>query len=231
MHDWMQKTSWQGHLCWHFNKLPWKCWIHLVHRTLTSLDKSWLNAKCGKEHVNLLSHKVQLDLTSFWVEACNKGEWEHFVNHRVLHSSDHSLHHISKQTLCSLTSGWNSHCGVWQGKSLCSSMWWPRSRCVHGQPKYYICFHILCPPATEKSWGFPFQGNAARGLWEHIETHYNPLDYRVYAHYAAIIQYSGMGKSRTVDELAKDHFIVPLNLQEATSTGACGLCLGYFNMC
>jgi len=97
--------------------------------------------------------------------------------------------------------------------------------------KYYICFHLLCPPATKKSWEYPFQGNTARGLWEHIKTHYNPLDYRVYAHCAAIVPSSGMGKSRTVDELAMDHFIVPLNLWEATSTGACGLCSGYLNMC
>ncbi|KAF8220347.1 hypothetical protein L208DRAFT_763667 [Tricholoma matsutake] len=31
--------------------------------------------------------------------------------------------------------------------------------------------------ATMKSWEYPFQGNAARGLWEHIETHYNPSHY------------------------------------------------------
>jgi hypothetical protein len=43
----------------------------------------------------------------------------------------------------------------------------------------------------------------------------------VYAHYAAIVQSSGMGKSRTVDELAKDHFVIPLNLREATSSGGC----------
>lgn len=33
-----------------------------------------------------------------------------------------------------------------------------------------------------------------------IETHYKLSDHRVYAHYAAIVQSSGMGKSRTVDE-------------------------------
>jgi hypothetical protein len=88
--------------------------------------------------------------------------------------------------------------------------------------------------ATEKSWQYPFKGDAAKGLWEHIEGHYNPSDHRVYAHYAAIVQSSGMGKSRTSDELAKEHFAVPLNLREATSTGA-GLvffsCLTHINFC
>lgn len=52
----------------------------------------------------------------------------------------------------------------------------------------------------------------------------------MYAHYTSIVQSSGMGKSRTVDELAKDHFVIPLNLQKEDSTGACGLplrCLQY----
>jgi hypothetical protein len=42
---------------------------------------------------------------------------------------------------------------------------------------------------------------------------------RVYAHFAAIVQSSGMGKSRTVDELAKGRFVIPLNLRGAKSTG------------
>ena len=83
----------------------------------------------------------------------------------------------------------------------------------------FLTFCLLYPPATERSWKYPFQGNAASGLWEHIETYYDPSDHRIYAHYAAIVQSSGMGKSRTVDELAKDHFVIPLNLREATSTG------------
>ncbi|KAK2459299.1 hypothetical protein APHAL10511_008684, partial [Amanita phalloides] len=73
--------------------------------------------------------------------------------------------------------------------------------------------------ATEKSWEHPFQGNAARGLWEHIETHYKRPDSKVYAHYAAVVQSSGMGKSRTVDELAKTHLVIPLNLRAEKFTG------------
>ncbi|KAK2464489.1 hypothetical protein APHAL10511_003468 [Amanita phalloides] len=74
--------------------------------------------------------------------------------------------------------------------------------------------------ATEESWEHPFQGSAAIGLWEHITTHYKHSDnIEVYAPFASIVQSSGMGKSRTVDELAKDHFIIPINLRGARSTG------------
>ena len=54
----------------------------------------------------------------------------------------------------------------------------------------------------------------------HISRHYEPNNTKVYAHYAAIVQSSGMGKSRTVDELGKQHFSIPMNLRDATSTGA-----------
>lgn len=80
---------------------------------------------------------------------------------------------------------------------------------------------LACLPrhsAIEISWKHPFQGIAAVGLWEHIKAHYDPQDRKVYAHYTSIVQSLGMGKSRTVGELA--HFIIPLNLE---STGPCGL--------
>jgi hypothetical protein len=79
----------------------------------------------------------------------------------------------------------------------------------------------LCLPATEKSWERPFEGDAAIGLLHHIKSHYNPLDSRLYAHFSAIVQSSGMGKSRTVDELAKNLFVIPINLRAANSTGGC----------
>jgi len=37
--------------------------------------------------------------------------------------------------------------------------------------------------------------------------------------YSAIIQSSGMGKSRAVDEMSKSHFVIPVNLREHTSNG------------
>jgi hypothetical protein len=63
----------------------------------STIDKCWLKAGHGEECLNLLSCEVQLELASIWVEACNKGEWEHFVNHRALCPSDHSLHQMSMQ--------------------------------------------------------------------------------------------------------------------------------------
>jgi len=64
-----------------------------------------------------------------------------------------------------------------------------------------------------------FQGGAAQALWNHISGHYNCQHSRVYAHYTAIVQSSGMGKSRTVDELGKTHFVIPINLRGSHSTG------------
>ena len=72
-------------------------------------------------------------------------------------------------------------------------------------------------PATVKSWSYPFEGDAADALWEHIIANFGSQS--SYAHYAAFVQSSGMGKSRTMDELAKYHFVIPLNLREADSTG------------
>ena len=40
--------------------------------------------------------------------------------------------------------------------------------------------------------------------------------------YLAVIQSSGMGKSRTIDELPKEHFVIPINLRN-TGTGILSL--------
>jgi hypothetical protein len=74
--------------------------------------------------------------------------------------------------------------------------------------------------ATEKSWLYPFRGDAAEALWEYIEDYFSPsFPKKQYAHYAAIVQSSGMGKSRMTDELAKTHFVIPINIREALCTG------------
>ncbi len=52
-------------------------------------------------------------------------------------------------------------------------------------------------------------------------THFQPPSSTVYAHYTALVQSSGMGKSRTVDEMAKDHFLIPINLRGAKHSGTC----------
>ena len=80
--------------------------------------------------------------------------------------------------------------------------------------------HRFLPLATEDSWERTYIGQAADALWMHIARHYEPNNTKVYAHYAAIVQLSGMGKSRTVDELGKQHFSIPMNLRDPKSTGA-----------
>ncbi|KAF8336008.1 hypothetical protein F5887DRAFT_1063318 [Amanita rubescens] len=69
------------------------------------------------------------------------------------------------------------------------------------------------------SWERPYEGEAAEALWTHIRDHYDPNSNKIYAHFCSVIQSSGMGKSRTVDELGKEHFSIPINLRNARSTG------------
>ncbi|KAF8323573.1 hypothetical protein F5887DRAFT_1208074 [Amanita rubescens] len=73
--------------------------------------------------------------------------------------------------------------------------------------------------ATKDSWERPYDGQAAEALWTHIRNHFDPDSKSVYAHFCSIVQSSGMGKSRTVDELGKKHFSIPINLRDALSTG------------
>ena len=84
------------------------------------------------------------------------------------------------------------------------------------QPRsYFLIYHT----ATEQSWDQPYVGKAPEALWNHIVRQYNPSEESVYAHYAAIIQSSGMGKSRTVDEMGKKHFVIPVNLRNPGAQG------------
>lgn len=64
-----------------------------------------------------------------------------------------------------------------------------------------------------------YSGNAAKALWNHVVKHYNNPEGKAYAHFFAIVQSSGMGKSRAVDEMSKEHFVIPLNLRGAGSQG------------
>ncbi|KAF8514093.1 hypothetical protein BU17DRAFT_94784 [Hysterangium stoloniferum] len=64
--------------------------------------------------------------------------------------------------------------------------------------------------ATIKSWSHPFQGRIDDILYEYITKHNDP---NVYARLLPIVQSSGMGKSRLIDEFSKKHFVVPFNLR------------------
>ncbi|KDR72943.1 hypothetical protein GALMADRAFT_252299 [Galerina marginata CBS 339.88] len=73
--------------------------------------------------------------------------------------------------------------------------------------------------ATEISWDRMYSGEAADALLTHIQNHHNSVNGGIYTRYCSIIQSSGMGKSRTADELGKSHLSIPINLRDATSTG------------
>jgi hypothetical protein len=63
-----------------------------------------------------------------------------------------------------------------------------------------------------ESWDVAYVGEAAGLLYDHIVTH--SKDRGSYARYTSIVQSSGMGKSRAVDEFSKQHLVVPLNLRQ-----------------
>jgi len=63
-----------------------------------------------------------------------------------------------------------------------------------------------------QSWAIKYVGDASVSLYEHLTSH--PMDEDNYARYTSIVQSSGMGKSRTIDELSKTHLVVPMNLRQ-----------------
>jgi hypothetical protein len=73
--------------------------------------------------------------------------------------------------------------------------------------------HVPFYIAIMRSWQTPFIGTRTlRALEEHVvELVSNELSY---GPYCSIVQSSGMGKSRLVDQFAKTNFLIPLNLRE-----------------
>ena len=134
------------------------------------------------------------------LKGVNENDWEKLVAHRT--------YHMALEVNLPLTVA-TAMVRVQLSPSV--------SGIVHLSKIAHLLIHSSSPStystsATEKSW-------AAGALWEHIMHHFNPVNSKDYAHFAAIVQSSGMGKSRTVDELSKDHFVIPLNLREPSSTG------------
>ena len=77
--------------------------------------------------------------------------------------------------------------------------------------------------AVEKSWSVDYVGqNPLQGLRLHIS---KQLDLEmspkteVYARYCSIVQSSGMGKSRLLDEFSKNYFMIPINLRGPKDQG------------
>lgn len=75
--------------------------------------------------------------------------------------------------------------------------------------------HSYSEAATVKSWNIEYVGNAADVLYEHLC--YPTVGKYMYARYTSIVQSSGMGKSRAIDELSKKHLVVPLCLREGSN--------------
>ncbi|KIY53570.1 hypothetical protein FISHEDRAFT_68785 [Fistulina hepatica ATCC 64428] len=70
-----------------------------------------------------------------------------------------------------------------------------------------------------RSWAHPYTGNAPDALWKHITGHLLDRYREPYAPYCAIVQSSGTGKSRCIDEFSKTHFVIPINLKNPRSGG------------
>ncbi|KAI0253835.1 hypothetical protein BJV78DRAFT_1359880 [Lactifluus subvellereus] len=72
--------------------------------------------------------------------------------------------------------------------------------------------------AAERSWTAEFVDEAAlEGLGRHVSQQMAKMEN--YAPFCSIVQSSGMGKSRLLDEFSKDHFLIPINLREEGSRG------------
>jgi hypothetical protein len=63
-----------------------------------------------------------------------------------------------------------------------------------------------------QSWSINYVGNASSSLFEYLFDY--PRDEDKYAKYTSIVQSSGMGKSRAMDELSKTRLVVPLNFRQ-----------------
>jgi hypothetical protein len=69
-----------------------------------------------------------------------------------------------------------------------------------------------------KSWERPYTGDAADTLYEMLCL-YSKIDKELYSRTVPMLQSSGTGKSRTIDEFSKTNFVIPSNLREEGTTG------------
>ncbi|PCH35649.1 hypothetical protein WOLCODRAFT_28048 [Wolfiporia cocos MD-104 SS10] len=73
--------------------------------------------------------------------------------------------------------------------------------------------------ATLKSWDEKFRGNCVQAFLKYIDMKRKGKQRPVYAHYCAIVQSSGMGKSRLMYEVGHERIVIPICLREIESTG------------
>ncbi|KAH8990142.1 hypothetical protein EDB86DRAFT_3104146 [Lactarius hatsudake] len=72
--------------------------------------------------------------------------------------------------------------------------------------------------AVMESWKVPFIGGPVlRALEQHVIEERSKQS--TYGPYCSIVQSSGMGKSRLLDEFSKNHFLIPVNLRRKETSG------------
>ncbi len=76
--------------------------------------------------------------------------------------------------------------------------------------------------AIENAWTTQYRGDAPAALWTRIENAMKQED--LYAKYLVIVQSSGTGKSRMIEELSKTHLVIPVNLRGLGETGVSLFC-------
>jgi hypothetical protein len=75
-------------------------------------------------------------------------------------------------------------------------------------------------PAIEDAWMADFVDlSPLDGLEKHVAEQL-PDKMRGYGRYCSIMQSSGMGKSRLVDEFSKKFFLIPINLRSPENSGS-----------
>ncbi|KAG5647118.1 hypothetical protein H0H81_007897 [Sphagnurus paluster] len=72
--------------------------------------------------------------------------------------------------------------------------------------------------SVELSWNSDFIGDTA-ALMAHVRKYYHSQNPSYYGRFLTIVQSSGMGKSRLLDQLSKEYFTILLNLREDGSKG------------
>src|ERR1700740_585013 len=76
----------------------------------------------------------------------------------------------------------------------------------------------MVPLAVELSWSAEFIGHLPLvALETHVRDQMKLVE--TYARYCSIVQSSGMGKSRLLDEFSKKHFMIPINLRPEDARG------------
>jgi hypothetical protein len=83
--------------------------------------------------------------------------------------------------------------------------------------------HNSYPLAVIEAWNTEYRGGSAQSLLQLIDDVHNQPVERRYAKVVPMIQSSGTGKSKTVDEIAKTRILFPLCLREDIGVGYFGI--------